>query len=317
MKGKFDKNVTSQMKTMALIMMLVHHMWKESELTRFEPIAFEHILLSLGVMGKICVGIFMFLSGYGMMASTITGGGGTYSIAKRLKKVLLPFWLIVALVSPYLLIQGFVSWTDVITDSLLLTRIMNGSWWFMQTYVIFVICFPLFAKSLHNTRVWIPLFVVSILCFQPLANEIRQYSEDGHYLLYYFPLLYSGMVARKLSLFDFLEKKQLWFRLLLIVLLVCARFGTGWNILNIGLIVSLIMILVDIQCYLSENVKSIFDFFGKMSMNMWLVHMFFITYGFHLGNVFADLVWIYIESLFAAYVLYILYDRLCRQLRIK
>lgn len=74
MKGKFDKNVTSQMKAMALIMMLVHHMWKESELTRFEPIAFEHILLSLGVMGKICVGIFMFLSGYGMMASTITGG---------------------------------------------------------------------------------------------------------------------------------------------------------------------------------------------------------------------------------------------------
>lgn len=194
---------------------------------------------------------------------------------------------------------------------------MNGSWWFMQTYVIFVICFPLFAKSLHNTKVWIPLFVVSIFCFQPIANEIRQYTEDGHYLLYYFPLLYSGMVARKLSLFDFLEKKQLWFRLLLTVLLVCARFGTGWNILNIGLIVSLIMILVDIQCYLSENVRSIFDFLGKMSMNMWLVHMFFITYGIHLGNVFADLVWIYIESLFAAYVLYILYDRLCRQLRIK
>ena len=32
---------------------------------------------------------------------------------------------------------------------------MNGSWWFMQTYVIFVICFPIFAKSLHYKMVWI------------------------------------------------------------------------------------------------------------------------------------------------------------------
>ena len=216
MLKQFDKNVTSQMKTLAFILMLVHHMWKESVLSYFEPVAYEHILLSIGLMGKICVGIFMFLSGYGMMSSAIRGGN--MSVIKRLKKVLFPFWLVVLLVAPYLLIRGTVSWTDVVSDSLLLTRNMNGSWWFMQTYVIFVICFPLFAKSLNHAKVWIPLFVSSILCFQPVANEIRQYCEDGHYLLYYFPLLYSGMVARKLALFDILAKKRLWFRLLLIVL---------------------------------------------------------------------------------------------------
>lgn len=226
------------------------------------------------------------------------------SVIKRLKKVLFPFWLVVLLVAPYLLIRGTVSWTDVVSDSLLLTRNMNGSWWFMQTYVIFVICFPLFAKSLNHAKVWIPLFVSSILCFQPVANEIRQYCEDGHYLLYYFPLLYSGMVARKLALFDILAKKRLWFRLLLIVLFVCVRFGTGWHILNIGLIVSMIMLLVDIQCYLSVKVKNIFYFLGKMSMNMWLIHVFFISYGFHLGDVFIDLAWVYLETLVAAYILY-------------
>ena len=50
------------------------------------------------------------------------------SVIKRLKKVLFPFWLVVLLVAPYLLIRGTVSWTDVVSDSLLLTRNMNGSW---------------------------------------------------------------------------------------------------------------------------------------------------------------------------------------------
>ena len=85
MLKQFDKNVTSQMKTLAFILMLVHHMWKESVLSYFEPVAYEHILLSIGLMGKICVGIFMFLSGYGMMSSAIRGGN--MSVVKRLKKL--------------------------------------------------------------------------------------------------------------------------------------------------------------------------------------------------------------------------------------
>lgn len=62
------------------------------------------------------------------------------------------------------------------------------------------------------------------------------------------------MIVRKLSLFDLLVKKQWWFKLFLIVVLVVARFATGWNILNIGLIVAMIMILVDVQEYISERV---------------------------------------------------------------
>ena len=90
----------------------------------------------------------------------------------------------------------------------LLTSKMNGSWWFMQTYVIFVICFSLFAKSLHYKMVWIPLLIVSVLCFQPIATDIRKYSDAVHYVLHYFPLFYSGMIARKISLFDLLVKSN-------------------------------------------------------------------------------------------------------------
>lgn len=41
---------------------------------------------------------------------------------------------------------------------------------------------------------------------------------------------------------------------------------------------------------------------GKMSMNMWLIHLFFIVYGIHFRNPFVDLVWIYLVSLVAAFI---------------
>ena len=85
----------------------------------------------------------------------------------------------------------------------------------------------------------------------------------------------------------------------------------GWNILNIGLIIAMIMFLLDIQGYLSDKVKRGFDFLGKMSMNMWLIHLFFINYGFHFRNPFADLAWIYLESLAAAYIIWCVYHKLC------
>ena len=66
----------------------------------------------------------------------------------------------------------------------------------------------------------------------------------------------------------FLAAKCVWYRLLLVVGLVVARFALGWNILNIGLIIAMIMFLIDIQGYLSDKVKRGFDFLGKMSMNM-------------------------------------------------
>ena len=241
--------------------------------------------------------------------------GADYSIVNRLKKVLLPFWFIVVLAAPFLLLYDDISWYDVVTDSLLLTCKMNGSWWFMQTYVIFVICFPIFAKSLHYKMVCIPLLIVSVLCFQPIATDIRKYSDAVHYVLHYFPLFYSGMIARKLSLFDLLVEKQWWFKLFLVAVLVVARFATGWNILNIGLIVAMIMILVDVQEYITERVLKVLNFLGKMSMNMWLIHMFFIAYGSHLTNPITDLVWIYLESLVAAYVVWKLYNRLCGCIR--
>ena len=106
--------------------MIMHHLWHRSYFALFEPIEYGHLLLSIGMMGKICVGMFLFVSGYGLIAS-YCAAGNVFHIWRRLKKVLLPFWLIVILIAPFLLIIHEVKWFQVVTDAMLLTRNMNGN----------------------------------------------------------------------------------------------------------------------------------------------------------------------------------------------
>ena len=73
-KYSFDKNVSSQLKAFALVLMIMHHLWHRPYFALFEPIEYGHLLLSIGMMGKICVGMFLFVSGYGLMASYCAAG---------------------------------------------------------------------------------------------------------------------------------------------------------------------------------------------------------------------------------------------------
>ncbi len=77
--NKFDKNVTSQMKALALLLMLVHHLWDHDKMIHYGALSYGGILEQIAAFGKICVGIFLFLSGYGLMASTGLWGGKTAS----------------------------------------------------------------------------------------------------------------------------------------------------------------------------------------------------------------------------------------------
>lgn len=296
------------MKALALLLMLVHHLWKQHEMIHYGAISYSGILEQLGLFGKICVGIFLFLSGYGLMASTEIRGG-QFSIVNRLKKILPPFWLIVVLAAPYLLSIGAVGIGDVLTDALLITHKMNGAWWFLQTYVIFVVCFPWIRKTLSSCIVWIPLLVVSLVAMQPLAAWVRPHSECIHYILHHFPLFYAGVVAYRFSVVQWIDSRHWLLKGALTVAVVGLRFATGLHIMNIGIMMMMIVWLMVIQTYIPERAKKVLAFLGAMSMNMWLTHQFFIDYGWHSTNPFLDLAALYALDLAVAWVLTIVYNK--------
>lgn len=304
----FDKNASNQVKALAMVLMLMHHLWSESRIDMYDT-AFigGGTLLTIGKFCKLCVGIYMFISGYGLMATYCKG---TFKLRNRLEKTLLPFWFIIILAIPLLLYMDSFSLTEILKNAFLVSHSINGAWWFMQTYVFFVLLFPLLAKTFHNKAIYIPLLIVTFVMFQPLAVWIRPQSESLHYAFHYFPLLYAGMFTKEMELLDKLQALSMFNKICITIVLIGLRFTLGWPILNVGLIIVIVLWIMQMQDMLNDKQKNVFNFLGKMSMNMWLIHVFFILYGFHFSNPFVDLLWLYIESLVAAYVVFLVYNKI-------
>ena len=72
----FDE--TQIVKAFAIIAMLTHHLF-------YEHAEFGSTVVSIGIIGKICVFLFVFLSGYGMAASFPQNLSGKFKSLLRRK----------------------------------------------------------------------------------------------------------------------------------------------------------------------------------------------------------------------------------------
>ena len=241
----------------------------------------------------------MFISGFGLLSSYSCG---RFKLATRLKRTILPFWFVMLVALPVISHWRDFSCTEILLNASLLSTSINGSWWFMQTYVVFVIAVPLLARSLRLPIVWIPLFVVSLICFQYIGTCIRPFSDGLHYLFHYFPVFYSGMIACKLRLFDRLMALRLPVKLLITVALLAPRWFFGASVWNIGVIIVLIMLMAVVNQKLNAKVRTIYVFLGSLAIYMWLIHQFFIDYSPHMSVPIVDLLWMYMQTLLSAYV---------------
>ena len=96
-------NDTIAMKAIAILFMLMHHLWAFPDRIAGGPL--ENILqfsnfpltVHIGVFGKICVSIFFFLGGYGLYKKYF---GKRYNLAERLKKLYFAYWKIFVIFVP-------------------------------------------------------------------------------------------------------------------------------------------------------------------------------------------------------------------------
>ena len=311
----FTTSISSQLKAIAMIFMLVHHLWVNDVITSAYGLSEASwgggYLLRIGALCKICVGIFMFISGYGLMNLY---SKGKYNILHSIKKTILPFWFVLLLYVPCISIYRHVSVSEILGNALILSHSINGSWWFLQTYLIFVCLVPLFAYTMRHRCIMITIALVSCIFFQYIGTQIRPFSDGMHYVLHYFPIFYIGMIANKEDLINRLSAIPLWKSIPPLTLIIILRFFAGFSILNVAIIFALLLLLIKCQPAIPTIIKSTMQFLGKMSMNMWYVHMFFITYCFHFTNPLFDLIIVYCESLMAAFIIDRVYESLSKHI---
>lgn len=320
---KFTKEHTMQMKGIAIIILLFHHCFLNAQrwatvpyeklaTTKgwgYYPISFapfsSHTIQYLASFSKICVAMFVFMTGYGMWVSYESQKKKT-TMSNYIKKrmvTLMTGFLIIFVVTEILAIptgrfievygHDFRSVVYMIIDALGLAKLLGTplfclTWWYMSLAIVLIMIFP-FVHSIMEKYQWI-VVVASIIV--PRACGFGQSTDLFRYLLAYTLGMYFAqhdLLARIKE--KFMEQNVVGKLLSLIVSLIglaviikCRQNAwIGWKYLDFwdGFAAMYVIVLSYIYILNGKWIVKGLGFLGKHSMNIFLVHSFYRDVFFH------------------------------------
>ena len=158
-------------KGIAVLMMLTHHLWGFPE--RVADLQLGGVYVQIGSACKMCVSIFMFLSGYGLYVTYRKKQ--TIDCPKRVWNTYRRFWQVMMVFVPLGLLFGCTfDLQEFISNALCLTCSYNHEWWFLSTYIELLIIFALLLP-MAKSRFFSPLLV----CMAVLMRVYADYSGNG------------------------------------------------------------------------------------------------------------------------------------------
>lgn len=320
---KFTKEHTMQMKGIAIIILLFHHCFLNTQrwatvpyeklaTTKgwgYYPISFapfsSHTIQYLASFSKICVAMFVFMTGYGMWVSYESQKKKT-TMSNYIKKrmvTLMTGFLIIFVVTEILAIptgrfievygHDFRSVVYMIIDALGLAKLLGTplfclTWWYMSLAIVLIMIFP-FVHSIMEKYQWV-VVVASIIV--PRACGFGQSTDLFRYLLAYTLGMYFAqhdLLARIKE--KFMEQNVAGKLLSLIVSLIglaviikCRQNAwIGWKYLDFwdGFAAMYVIIISYIYILNGKWIVKGLGFLGKHSMNIFLIHSFYRDVFFH------------------------------------
>lgn len=320
---KFTKEHTMQMKGIAIIILLFHHCFLNAQrwatvpyeklaTTKgwgYYPISFapfsSHTIQYLASFSKICVAMFVFMTGYGMWVSYESQKKKT-TMSNYIKKrmvTLMTGFLIIFVVTEILAIptgrfievygHDFRSVVYMIIDALGLAKLLGTplfclTWWYMSLAIVLIMIFP-FVHSMMEKYQWV-VVVASIIV--PRACGFGQSTDLFRYLLAYTLGMYFAqhdLLARIKE--RFMEQNMAGKLLFLIVSLIglaviikCRQNAwIGWKYLDFwdGFAAMYVIVISYIYILNGKWIVKGLGFLGKHSMNIFLIHSFYRDVFFH------------------------------------
>lgn len=295
----FDKNKSKYIKGFAIVLMLIHHLFAFN--SRIENVNYISILSIrgqtienyIGIFAKICVPIYLFVSGYGLYYC-YKEKVEYKSILKRALNILKIYWIIMIL---FLIIGIMIgkrefNFIEFVQNVLTISSSYNGEWWFLNTYIILLILFPFIKKFVDKVSAKNILFIsIGILGMEIVAGKLLSYNTISSILILKLLLnaissqssFILGCIFCKLNIFGYISyrfKNSIFENSIiqiLVMFLCIALRGKSY-------IVDFIMIPIFIYsisiCIEKLKLDNIFKFLGEHSTNIWLTHSFFCYHYF-------------------------------------
>ena len=317
-KKEFSKQNTLALKGIAIIMMMFHHCFLSPERfagfdVSFFPIG-QEAAVQMSLFFKICVSIFAFITGYGLMISyskytSVHENDNGKAIGKwtatRLIKTLSGYWIIVILsliicqmidarVSTEFFKSGTINGIWIIIANmmgvtyLLNVPALNGTWWYMSVAILFIVSIPVLAKIIKKHG-----YLVSIILLIAIPRVVGWKFSSESYFAFILPVLLGmlfaeknlmvkvanfKLVKNKLALNKFV-KFTISTALIIVLFIVYKKLDLNkfWEI-HFGIIPVIYMIYFYEFWIELPILKHILVFLGKHSMNIFLIHTFIRYY---------------------------------------
>ncbi len=316
MKDCFTKNDTLAIKGIAILMMMWHHSFLSGRfkgyVISFWPFT-QGQVTNIATYLKICVSIFAFLTGYGLVRSLqsalsgrekLSGRETTRWILVRYVKTFSSFWFIVLFVwivtacidrmpqKIYFSDSGFLGVFYMLIDFLGLgqlfdTPMMISTWWYMTAAFVFILSAPLLYSLMNRFGC---LFMLAALFILPRIGGFEY--PGGWDFFSFLPAYCIGMIFAKDELFGKMEtwaKRKSIHRLIAVISSALATVlayklslhlptKQFWDV-KFGLLAVIPIVFFFFTFVRIPVIKQVLRFFGRHSANIFWIHSFLrITY---------------------------------------
>ena len=305
-KRTFSKVVSLEMKGLAVILMLVHHLFScfpdlmEKYQVSTAPLSYVR-LMEISTQGKVCVGMFVFLSAYGMTIS-MSGKETQERIQytkKRYLKLIVSFLviyvasLLAAICSGNRLTgyfgEGIVKGVlNILFDALGIANIMgsptlNETWWYMSVAILLIFILPLLLSLYEKFGICVPVVVAMASYLGMPQTTFTEYLFVCSIGIW---AAQSQTVEKLLAYFESTKKRvpvtvgMIAGNAMIVFILMYVRIKWGYTywidaIVAFGVAIELFMITD--RCGLKLR---LLHTIGRYSMNIFLIHTFLFKYYF-------------------------------------
>ncbi len=314
----FPKSDTQIIKGLAILLMLMHHLWFFPDRIAGGKLKYLFTFLGksstdvMGSFGKICVSLFFFVGGYGIY---IQSKNRSFNILKNIKKIYKNYWKVFLIFipigyiffnnqTPYCLDEKiynnflFFGYNYILANFLGLSSSLNAEWWFLKSYIIAIITFPFIKRLFKDKDTVINIFIIIIVTILmcnvfPFLGTIPELGTLSNNYLYttflcqnapYISCFWMGILFAKDDLFKKVIKKiNEAIVLNPIVDIIGIMLIVYSREFVVGEIIDILYVPLLIILFLNliqklPIIQKIFTFLGDNSTNMWLTHSFFCYY---------------------------------------
>lgn len=350
---KFTKDDTKIIKAIAVMLMLYHHLFGFSDRIFNEYIHLYgfHYSSIVAYFGKLCVTIFIFLSGYGIYLS-LEKDKVKEVLKKRIYGLYKIFWTVFIIFVPICLILGKVKFNllDIILNFTGLNMTINKEWWFLFPYVILIFLAPLIVKLMKKLGFisnLVIIILVNIICLEIIPiiqlNDWTTIFNNNlifnniHSTINLLSSFMMGVLFARYDILSYFKNKYknnymyviISFVVLFIIFCLRTKLGNIYDYIYTPIFIICVTIIFNIKNKVITFFRKILIKIGNESTIIWLTHSF---YCYTLCQKFIFLpkldilifVWLliisYVTSICIKYIINILsiiYKKLLKELEIK